>query len=463
VPEQVLRWADPEIFRFVELAGRVDVSGFVGDYRADGRGGLPYDPRLMLVTVWWCHRRQWRSPQDMARACREQASLRVVWQREQVPSAACLRRFVQGHRQGWQQVHDSLLRVCDQEGLIDVSVTATDSTPVVAAAALSKTLTAPRITTRIDRVRRELADLHERREAMAEDPDLEAFVEHGCGDLIRAEQLLLVRLRRLEQAEATARDRGSPAARNHEQRRDRWQARVDALTAELAEMTRRQQAKYDTYQAAAAAGTPLRGGPPCLPGQHTRIREKHRALDNARRRLAETGSSPARDGPAGRANITDPHPRILKGKPNTAPWILGWLLTITVIAGQFIIAGLLSPHGNDAAGLLPNLTAAATCCRNAGITRPFQHHLTDGAFTAGELPTTITGTPLTGPAHHLNTTDQQLYARRAPMIEPVFAHLLRLDRRLHTRGDAAHTETLALTTSYNAAKYLRKTTTRPRP
>ena len=50
----------------------------------------------------------------------------MVWQRERVPSAACLRRFVRGHRQGWQQVHESLLRVCDQTGLIDVSVTATD-------------------------------------------------------------------------------------------------------------------------------------------------------------------------------------------------------------------------------------------------------------------------------------------------------------------------------------------------
>jgi hypothetical protein len=42
------------------------------------------------------------------------------------------------------------------------------------------------------------------------------------------------------------------------------------------------------------------------------------------------------------------------------------------------------------------------------------------------------------------------------MIEPVFAHLLRADRHLHSRGDAAHTETLAMITAYNAKKYLRK-------
>jgi hypothetical protein len=418
---------------------------------------LPYDPRLMLVTVWWCHHRQWRSPQEMARACREQASLRVVWQRERVPSAACLRRFVQGHRVGWERVADSLIRVSDQAGLIDVSLTATDSTPVTAAAALSKTMTAPRITAAVDEVRRELADLHQRRQAMAEQDDLDAFIEHGCGDLIRAEQLLLVRLRRLEQAETAARDRGRQLPPRQQQKIIRQRDRVDALTTELAEMTRRQQHRYDTYQAAAAAGRPLRGGPPCLPGQHIRIREKQQILDNARRRLARTDTRTARDGPTARANITDPHPRILKGKPNTPAWILGWLLTITVISGQFILAGLLSCHGNDAHGLLPNLTAAAARCHQAGITAPFVHHLADGGFTTPD-PATITGTTLIAVTRNDTPHDQHLYARRSPMIEPVFAHLLRTDRHLHSRGDHAHTEALAMTTSYNAAKYLRKTT-----
>ncbi|WP_433825281.1 hypothetical protein ACQP2E_13915 [Actinoplanes sp. CA-015351] len=436
------------------------MSGFEQDYRADGVGGLPYDPRLMLVTVWWCYRRQWRSPQDMARACREQASLRVVWQREQVPSAACLRRFVQGHRRGWQTVADSLIRVSGQAGLVDVSVTATDSTPVIAPAALSKTMTAPLITTRIDAARRELAGLQQRRQDMLDDPDLARFLEHGYAEMIRAEQLLLVRLRRLEQAEAEARERGRPAAARHDEQITRWQARVDRHTAELAEMTRRQQDKYDTYQARAAAGQPPRGGPPCLPEQHIRIRGKQQALARARSRLtqAQAGSGTARDGPAARANLTDRSARILKGKANTPAWILGWLLTITVISGQFIIAGLLSQHGNDAHGLLPNLTAAAGTCRQAGIIEPFGHHLADGAFLAPAVPATITGIPLTGVTSKDSDTDQQLYTRRSPMIEPVFAHLLRTDRRLHSRGDAAHTEVIAITTAYNATKYLRKTT-----
>jgi hypothetical protein len=458
VPDQVRSWADPQIFEFLELAQRVDVSGFVADYRADGVGGLPYDPRLMLVTVWWCQRRQWRSPQEMARACREQASLRVVWQRERVPSAACLRRFVQGHRDGWQRVADSLLSLCDQAGLVDVSLTATDSTPVIAAAALSRCWTAPRITTGIDRVRQELAALRERLQSMT-DHDLDAFVEHGCGDLIRVEQQMLVRLRRLQGAEALARQRGEQAvARRQAPALTRWQARVDKHRADLAEMTRRQRAKYDAYQAKRAAGLTPAGRAPCPPEHHIHLKQKKKALDTAHRRLAQaqTDLRPARGSPTAQASTTDPQARILKGKPNTAPWIMGRLLTITVIAGQIILAALLSPAANDYPGLLPNLTAATTRCHHAGITTPFSHHLADGGFAAPNLTTTaITGTPITPVTSRNPATKQHLYTRRSPMIEPVFAHLLRTDRHLHARGDAAHTEILALSTTYNATKYLK--------
>jgi hypothetical protein len=455
----VQSWADPRIVALLELAEQVDVSGFEQDYRADGVGGVPYDPRLMLVTVWWCHHRQWRSPQEMARACREQASLRVLWRREQVPSAACLRRFVQGHRRGWQQVADSLMSVCDRAGLVDVSVTATDSTPMIASAAMARTLTAPRLTTRIDEVRQELAVLHARLQSMAAD-DVDAFVEHGCGDLLRTEQLLLVRLDRLYRAEAVARERGEQAiALRREPAVAHWRARVDRHEAELAQRIRLQQEEVDAYQAKVAAGRKPHGRAPFPPEQHCHIRQKRTALQRARERLerALADNRAAHDGPAPRANTVDPDSRILKGKPNTATWILGRLLTLTVITGQFIIAGLLSPAGNDAHGLLPNLLASTACCQQAGIKPAFTHHLADGGFVAPDMSATeVSGTLLIAVTSKDPEQDRAVYARRSPLVEPVFAHLLRTDRRLHARGDAAHTVTIAMITAYNAFKYLRK-------
>lgn len=482
--DQVRRWADPEIFRLVDLAGRVDVSGFEDDYRAGG--GVPYDPRLMLVTVWWCHKQGMRGPQDMARACREQVSLRAVWQRDQVPSASALRRFVGEHRQGWQRVSVSLLACCEQGGLVDVSLTATDSTPMAAPAALSRTLSAAQITVVIDETERELAALREQLTDLA-DEDVAGFVELGCGPLRRAEQLLLVRLQRLRRAEATARDRGAARREQGLARVARCQQRVAKHTADLSVMIDRQTQALAAYQEKVAAGRKPRGPAPRPPEQHPNIRQKTEALRRARIRLAaateQAGSHGGnRDGPTGRANITDPDSRILKGK-NTVRWVLGRLLTVTVTVGQVIVAALLSPAGNDCNGLLPNLAATAANCRQAGITAAFGHHLADAGFASphalsnhppidGELLVAITNDneQTRDPTHatatatehrqqmaaRLNTPEgKTLYRRRTPMIEPVFAHLLRTDRRLHTRGSTQHTEILAMTTSYNAAKHLK--------
>lgn len=481
MPQPVAGWADPEIFRWVQLAGRVDVSGFEQDWRADGVGGVPYDPRLMLVTVWWCYRRQIRSPQQMAVQCRDSVSLRMVWQRDRVPSAAALRRFVGGHREGWRRVTVSLLAVCDQAELVDLSVTATDSTPVAAPAALAKTSTAPRITVLVARLEQELTQVRDSIARLAaEDPA--GFVE-SSRRLHRAEQLLLVRLVRARAAEAAARAvkvdlrdlRGSVEC---------WQDRVDKHTADLAAMRTRQQQACDAYQAKVAAGRKPKGPAPRAPDDHPHIRQKTEALHRAQARLTAARDTPTdrtRDGPA-RANLTDPDSRILKGK-NTTTWVLGALLTLTVTTGQIILAAQLSRAGNDHPGLLPNLTETATTCTAAGITQPFGHHLADNGFastavfttappTGGTLLISVTNEhdqthgrqPTTIPEAHqhmaarLATPEgRALYARRSPMVEPVFAHLLRTDRHLHTRGRTSQdTEILALTTAYNAHKYLRR-------
>jgi hypothetical protein len=483
VAEQVRGWADPQIFRLVELVERLDVSGIEACYRSDGVGGVPYDPRLMLVTVLWCYRHQVRGAGQIARACREQVSLRVVWQRDRVPSEAAVRRFIA--RPGWQQVFTSLLAECDRAGLVQVSLTATDSTPVAVSAALPKVASAARITVLIEDTERDLAAVRARLAALADDADIVGFVETGCGPLRRAEQLLLIRLDRLRQAESVARQRAASRQENTRQASvDLWQARVDKHRAELDTITGDQQQKVAGYQAKTAAGRKPRGPAPRPPEDHPTIRAKQNALHRAQARLAAAGEH-ARDGPAtAKISPTDPTALILKGK-NTVRWVLGRLLTLTVAGNQLILAGLLSPHTNDYPGLFANLAATATNCTQAGITSPFGYHLADAGFASPHAltqPAPIDGTllicvsnehhqtrdqPATPAAAHrhdmakrLSIPDNQTrYRRRTPMIEPVFAHLLRTDRHLHTRGPTQHNEILALATSYNAGKYL--TLTRP--
>jgi hypothetical protein len=490
VPERVQAWADPAILDLVALVERLDVTGFEAGFRADGVGGLPYDPRLMLVTVLWCYSQQIRSPQAIARACREQVSLRMVWQRDRVPAASTVRRFVVGHRDGWQRLSVSLLAVCGRAGLIDVSLTATDSTPVAVPAAISKTMSAARIGVRIDETEQELARLRQHLSAASDDADLTGFVEAGCGPLIRTEQMLLIRLDRLRNAAARAQARTTE--RYDGDTRDSvriWQNRVDKHTADLTVMTDRQNQKVADYQAKVAAGRKPRGPAPRTAEQHPHIRGKKAALRQARARLAAArlAGPGARAGPV-QTNLTDPTARILKGK-NLIRWVLGRLITLTVVTSQIIVACVLSPAGNDYPGLLPNLAATADNCRHAGITGTFGHHLADSGFASPEALTTpapIDGTLLICVTNEHDQTHgragipdtehrqqmaallatpngQDLYRRRTAMVEPVFAHLLRLDRRLHTRGDAQYSEITAITTAYNASKYLRATTKPPNP
>jgi transposase len=481
VPEEIRRWADAGVWKLVEVVEQVDVSGFEQDYRADGSGGQPYDPRLMLVSVWWCYQHGVRGPQEIARSCREQVSLRMVWGREQVPSAATFRRFIGGHPQGWQRVQVVSVALCAQAGLVDVTTTATDSTPVDSPAGLSTVESGARLTVAVAQLNERLVALR----AEAAQAAQQGCVELLCDKLRRAEARLLNRLARLRAAEAQARARDAQAEAIHPHAEQIWVGRIERHEHTLAQMIARQQQAVEAYQAKVAAGHKPRGGPPCTPEQHAHIRAKTAALARAREKLAAARAHPTRRRLATRVAPADPQARIVKGK-NTTTWVLGLLLTLTVALGQVILAGILSPLGNDAGGLHPNLAAAAACAQQAGITQIPLHHLADGGFASEQTFTTASPfggqlyinvptddqtrhpSSATAARHHMaerlhSEQGQRIYRLRAPTIEPVFAHLLRTDRRLHTHGPAQHTEILAITSAYNIGKYLRYRHARTRP
>jgi hypothetical protein len=480
---------DPVLWGLLDLVDRLDLSGFEGVYRADGSGGQPYDPRLMLVSVWWSYRRGVRSPGAIARDCHTQIPLRVLWGAARTPSRSTVERFIQQHSRGWAQVNIDLLRACDQAGLIDVSTTATDSTPVAAPAALSANRSRARIRLAISENEQALAEVIDqvRRHGLdARTGDTAGFIDQGCDTLLRQEHQLRSRLARLRTAEVIAdrRDQERPSRSPPLQALLR---RIDNHRRDLTVMTAAQQQACDIYQAKVAAGRKPCGPAPRPPVRHPHIRIKQAALDKARTRLAAL--PPATTGTTTRANLTAPHSRILKGK-NTTTWVQGDLLTITVGAGQIILAAQLPDTGNDHNTLHPHLDTVADNCRQAGITAPMTRHLADAGYASETVFTTAapTGGTLyiavtnehqqtgTDPPTTAVTTGRQhmtdrlatpegaaIYRRRSPMIEPVFAQLLHTDRHLHTRGTAKHTEITALTTAHNANKYLRNATPPPIP
>jgi transposase len=483
---------DPVLWELLDLVDRLDLSGFERVYRADGSGGQPYDPRLMLVSVWWCYRRGVRSPGAIARDCHTQIPLRVLWGAARTPSRSTVERFIQQHSRGWAQVNIDLLRACDQAGLIDVSTTATDSTPVAAPAALTANRSRARIRLAISENEQALAEVVEqvRRHGLdARAGDTAGFIEQGCGVLLQQEHRLRRLLARLRTAEAIA-DRRDQDRSARSPPLQALLRRIDNHHRGLAVMTAAQHQACDVYQAKIAAGRKPRGPAPRPPAQHPHIRVKQAALDKARNKLAALPETTTTSAAAvTRANLTAPHSRLLKGK-NTTTWVQGDLLTITTGAGQIILAAQLPDAGNDHNTLHPHLETVADNCRQAGITTPMTRHLADAGYasetvfttpapTGGTLYIAVTNEHAqtgTDPPTNANTTGRQqmtdrlattegaaIYRRRTPMIEPVFAQLLRTDRHLHTRGTAKHTEITALATAHNANKYLRNATPPPTP
>lgn len=483
---------DPILWNLLDLVDRLDLSDFERVYRADGSGGQPYDPRLMLVTVWWSYQRGVRSPGAIARDCHTQIPLRVLWGTARTPSRSTVERFIKQHCRGWTRVNIGLLQACDQAGLIEVSTTATDSTPIAAPAALTANRSRARIRLAISENEQALAQVIDqvRQHGLdARTGDTVGFIDQGCDTLLRQEDQLRRRLARLRTAEAIAdrRDQDRPARSPPLQALLR---RISNHHHDLATMTARQQQSCDIYQAKVTAGRKPCGPAPRTPAEHPRIRVKQAALDKARNALTAPASTTA--GVGTRANLTAPHSRILKGK-NTTTWVQGDLLTITVGAGQIILAAELPDAGNDHNTLHPHLATVARNCHQAGITAPMNRHLADAGYaseavfttatpTGGTLyiavtnehaqtsanpPTTAATSSTPGRQHmtdRLATTEgAAIYRRRSPMIEPVFAQLFRGDRHLHTRGTAKHTEILALTTAHNANKYLRNAVPPPIP
>lgn len=484
VPEEIRGWADPAVWKLLDLVEKIDLSGFERDYRADGSGGQPYDPRLMLLSVWWCYQRGIRGPEDIARACREEVTLRMVWERDRTPSAATFRRFIGGHPDGWRLVQAASVACCAEAGLVNLAVTATDSTPLPSPAALLSVRSAAWLTVLIERTRRELDEVRQRAAEASE----RGLVDECCQKLRRTEARLNNRLGRLTTAEKLARARDREAEGERPRPENVWAQRVDRHRRELAEMVRKQRKAVEVYQARVEAGRKPQGPAPRAPRDHPHVQGKIQALNRARARLAASTTKPTRRRRAARVAPSDPESRILKGK-NTTTWVLGRLFNITVCLGQIILIGLLSTEGNDAGGLRPNLTAAAEIRDLAGITEPSRWDLADAGYTSPEgfqNPSPLGGQPLVAVTNendqlHSDTPaavsasrqemadllaterGKKAYRLRSPMVEPVFAHLTRTGRRLHTRGPAQHNEILAMTSGYNAAKCVRYQSSQIRP
>jgi hypothetical protein len=283
---------DALIWRVSDLVDRLDLSLFEQAFRADGSGGVPYDPRLVVTVVMSCYLRGVRAPLRIAADCRDRVELVVVLG-GRAPSEATIRRWVARHPRAWQRIETEVLAVCAGRGLVDVAVTATDGSPVAAGAALSANRSLAWLDRRVDRLREELAELTERHEQAVDGLDgldgldgVDAFVARVCQDGRRREQRLRDRLARLQAARAVAVARGREQLRAKDpDRLERLQGWVDRHVDTLTRMITAQQARLAARAARDARGERVPGPRP-VPVEHDRhIHQQWQALNAARARL----------------------------------------------------------------------------------------------------------------------------------------------------------------------------------
>src|ERR1700730_10715109 len=98
MPPSVADWL-PEghlVWFVVDVVAEFDLTEFVSCYRADGRGGVAYDPAMMVALLVYAYSVGERPSRSIERLCVEDVAFRVV-AANQAPDHATIARFRAGH------------------------------------------------------------------------------------------------------------------------------------------------------------------------------------------------------------------------------------------------------------------------------------------------------------------------------------------------------------------------------
>lgn len=125
LPEDHLAWF------VIDVVDELELTGFYGSYRADGRGGAVYDPAMMLAVLLYAYCTGERSSRRIERRLVEDVAYRVL-AANQAPDHATLARFRRRHEAAIAALFGQVLGLCVKAGLVDAGVVAIDGTKVAA-------------------------------------------------------------------------------------------------------------------------------------------------------------------------------------------------------------------------------------------------------------------------------------------------------------------------------------------
>jgi len=380
-----------------------------------------------------------RSSRVIERACEEDVAFRVL-AAQQRPDHATLARFVERHQEAIAGLFGEVLTLCARSGLVKVGVIAVDGTKVQANASRDENLD-------YEQLAREIVE-----EARAVDAAEDELYGEARGDELPPE-FATAQGRRGWLREAKQRLDAERAANPQPVSRSRPKRLKEAkrrLEEELWTEVRANQA-YEAYRARGRMKDGRRFGRPPDPYQ-----------------------PPAT--PEGRINVTDPDSHVVKGLRG---FLQGYNAQVVTNEQQVVLAAEIETVGADFGHLEPMLDAATRELHAAGVEDTPNVLLADAGYWHGEQMERIVdrGIQVLIPpdTSRRRTTRRnwegghydfmrrvlaserggELYRKRQPMIEPVFAQTKfnrGLDRFRRRGRGAVRAEWRLITATHNLLK-----------
>ena len=438
LPEQHLAWF------VIDAVAEMNLDAFYAAYRIDGRSRPPYDPAMMVALLLYAYARGIRSSRVIERACEEDVAFRVL-AAQQRPDHATLARFLERHQEAIAGLFGEVLTLCARSGLAKVGVIAVDGTKVQANASRDANVD-------YEQLAREIVE-----EAKAVDAAEDELHGDARGDELPPE-FSTAQGRRGWLREAKQRPEAERAANPQPVPRSRPQRVKEAkrrLEEERVTEVRANRA-YEAYRARGRMKDGRRFGRPPDPYQ-----------------------PPAT--PEGHINLTDPDSRVVKGLRG---FLQGYNAQAVTNEHQVVLAAEIETVGADFGHLEPMLDATQRELAAAGIDEAPEVLLADAGYWHGEQMQRIADRgievlvpPDTGRRRTTRRNWEggryeqmrevlaserggELYRKRQPMIEPVFAQMKfnrGLDRFRRRGRGAVRTEWRLITATHNLLKLHRHT------
>jgi transposase len=496
LPGRHLAWS------VLDQVRQMDLSAFRAAYRADRRGGTPYDPAMMCGLLLYGYCKGLRSCRDIEMATFDDVGARVICGNLH-PDHSTVANFIRRHRQAVCALLPESVKACAREGLVCLEVVAGDGTKLKANAAKAANVTSGELAAQIAGLEELIAagvTAWVAEQLAADDSDATAAgpraaggggpgTGNGAGEPQKAPKRAAQTLARRKAA------RGQLAARQAA-RSGKEQAKLEARAAELAQRVARKQAaadkalaaaqaRLDNWQrrqaAAAAAGKKVPGCQPAGPDADRDVIRTRAQLAKTCGQAAATAAAlaagPAADG-AALVNTTDWTSRIMPLKKGGFDQLFN-VQALATAGKQVIVAIMRHDNPGDCEAMLPLLDAGRAVLDAAGITAPAGKAAFDAGYASDANFTASAGTELyvalgrdggrgsrdlSGMAQSWQDMAARLaspegkavYSKRAATIEPVFAQLTgRLGRDLHYRDEMVDAELSLWAASHNLLKAIK--------